>query len=169
VRRSVWERFPYNEQLTGLEDVDLAKRALAQSLKLAYVAEAPVVHVHHETPRRIFDRYRREALALRSISPNERVGLRDLARLLPAHVVSDCYHALRDGLLLEKAPQIAMFRSMQFLGTWRGWSTRGQADDTLRRRFYYPTGLKRPKGHDGDAALRIEYGRGSVVPDGSAQ
>src|SRR5438105_1761093 len=38
VRRSVWERFPYDEQLTGLEDLDWAKRVMRAGYKIAYAA-----------------------------------------------------------------------------------------------------------------------------------
>ena len=41
IRRSVWTA-QYNEDLTGLEDLDWAKRALAAGQLLSYVPEAPV-------------------------------------------------------------------------------------------------------------------------------
>ena len=42
IRRSVWAEQPYDEDLTGLEDLDWAKRAPAAGQLLSYVAEAPV-------------------------------------------------------------------------------------------------------------------------------
>src|SRR5215210_308718 len=44
ILRSIWETQPYDESLTGLEDLDWAKRALDSGKHLSYVADAPVVH-----------------------------------------------------------------------------------------------------------------------------
>lgn len=143
VRRSVWAELPYDESLTGLEDLDWAHRAMQRGYRVAYSAEAEVVHVHEETPRKIFRRYQREAMALKRIFPHERFGLRDFLRLFPANVVSDCYHAWHDGVLAQKAPEIVMFRLMQFLGTYSGFARQGGPTDSLRRTFYYPGGLNR--------------------------
>lgn len=52
IRRSLWEQHPYDETLTGLEDLAWAKWAQSQGWRIAYIAEAEVIHVHNETPRR---------------------------------------------------------------------------------------------------------------------
>ena len=67
IRRAVWEELPYDEELTGLEDLDWAKRAMDRGLAISYVAEAPVVHVHDESVATIVNRYRREAIAHKQI------------------------------------------------------------------------------------------------------
>src|SRR5436190_1443308 len=81
IRRTIWQDLPYDEALTGLEDIDWGRRILERGHRLAYVAEAEVAHVHEETPSRIYNRYRREAMALKNIFPEERFGLRDFLRL----------------------------------------------------------------------------------------
>ena len=48
IRRSAWESHPYDEELTGLEDMAWANAGLERGERIAYVAEAPVVHVHRE-------------------------------------------------------------------------------------------------------------------------
>ncbi|MCC7511026.1 MAG: glycosyltransferase family 2 protein, partial [Anaerolineae bacterium] len=48
IRRSLWERNPYDESLTGLEDLAWAKWAKEQGCEIAYAAEAEIVHVHNE-------------------------------------------------------------------------------------------------------------------------
>ncbi len=40
IRKSLWEKNPYDETLTGLEDLAWAKRAKEQGYAIAYVAEA---------------------------------------------------------------------------------------------------------------------------------
>lgn len=140
VRRSVWEELRYDESLTGLEDVDWAKRALAVGHRIAYSAEAEIVHVHQETARRIYNRYRREAMALARIQPEVRFRISDLLRLVTSNVVSDLAHALHERCFWSNAIDVATFRSMQFWGTYRGFSQPESVTLELKRRFYYPHG-----------------------------
>ena len=70
VRTAAWEQLRYREELTGLEDLDFAKRAIESGDFIAYVAEAPVVHVHEESWEVIQNRYRREAIAYKNIYPD---------------------------------------------------------------------------------------------------
>ena len=75
VLKSVWQESPYDETLTGLEDLDFAKKALDKGHKIAYVADAPVVHVHEETWSIIRNRYRREAMAYARIVEGSKMSL----------------------------------------------------------------------------------------------
>lgn len=164
IRRSLWEQIPYDEIMTGLEDIDWAKRAMAMGYNIAYVADAEVVHVHDETPRRIYNRYRREAIAMKRIFPHDRVHLWDFVRLLSGNVISDCYHALGDGVLGKQLAGIVTFRLMQFWGTYRGFGVRGSVTSDLQRTFYYPNDLtRRPRGrHEPEPGRCIDYSASSV-------
>jgi glycosyltransferase involved in cell wall biosynthesis len=142
IRRSVWEHLPYDETLTGLEDIDWANRAMQRGYRIAYAADAEIVHVHNETPRRIYNRYRREAIALKRIFPHEHFRRRDFVRLLTANVVSDCMHAAREGVLRQNFSDILMFRLMQFWGTYRGFALQGPVSSQIKQTFYYPGGWK---------------------------
>ena len=158
VRRTVWRELRYDEELTGLEDIDLAKRAQARGGAVAYVAEAEVVHVHEEAWRQVYNRYRREAIALVRIEPHSRCGLLDCLRLFAVNVASDYFHAWHDGCLLRHVVAIPMFRWMQFWGTYRGARQRGRVPESLRQTFYYPHGFQRHVSpSDGRAAARIDY------------
>ena len=143
IRRDLWKQIPYDEDLTGLEDLDWAKRATARGFKIAYVSEAEIVHVHKETPRRIYNRYRREALALKRIAPEERFGFADFVRLLFTNVASDCFHAWHDRVFLRNLFSIPTFRAAQFWGGYRGFSRADPVTSELKRTFYYPRGLER--------------------------
>ncbi len=140
IRRALWQELPYDDTLTGLEDLDWARRARARGHKIAYRADARVIHVHQETAARVFQRYRREALAMRRIFPDESFSTLDLLRLAPASVVSDWYHALREGRLRQAFLDVPVFRLAQYLGTWRGFRERSPSSE-LRSRLYYPPGL----------------------------
>jgi rhamnosyltransferase len=142
IRRSVWQEYRYDESLTGLEDLDFAKRVLRDGRRIAYVAEAQVAHVHEETPARIYNRYRREAIALKQIMPNERLSLLNFMQLFIGNACSDLLHASRDGVLLRNCVDILVFRAMQFWGAYRGFRQRGPIDGALRQRFYYPSSFR---------------------------
>jgi rhamnosyltransferase len=139
IRRSVWERMPYNEELTGLEDLDWAKKVMEMGFKIAYSAEAEVIHVHEETPSMVYHRYMREALTLKRIYPEERFTFIDFFKLLSGNILSDMYHARRQGIFFKNSRSIIVFRLMQFWGTYRGYKKRGPVTNALRRRMYYPS------------------------------
>ena len=143
VRRDVWERLPYNEELTGLEDLDWAKRAKESGYHISYVAEAPVVHVHRESWRQIINRYRREAIAQKQIYGEARIGVAAAVALAGLNIAMDYYHAARDGVLVRNLAAIPAFRIAQFWGTYRGFAQRGPVPSLLKRRFYYPNGWSR--------------------------
>jgi glycosyltransferase involved in cell wall biosynthesis len=142
IRRESWRSQPYDEQLTGLEDLDWARQWIEKGLRIAYVAEAPVIHVHEESWRQVANRYRREALAHRQIFHDQRMGMLDAVRLGAANILSDYYHALREGVLLFNLASIPAFRAAQFWGTYHGFAQQGSLSAALRRRFYYPRGFK---------------------------
>lgn len=141
IRRNLWEQLKYDETLTGLEDTDWAKRAMQLGHTIAYASDAEVVHVHNESLGRIYNRYRREAIALARIFPEENFGFKDFVRLFVANTASDYRHALRDGALKSNVPKIFGFRLMQFWGTYRGFKQRGPITSQLKRVFYYPNDL----------------------------
>ena len=158
IRRSLWLQHPYDEILPGLEDFAWASWAIAQGFHLAYSAEAEVVHVHEETPRQVFNRYRREAMALRRIHPGERFHLWDLAHLYVSNVLSDMWHARHSGLLTAKFREILWFRWMQFWGTYRGFALSGPLTSQLRQAFYYPRGLVNSTEETRPFIAPIDYG-----------
>lgn len=158
VRRSVWQNIPYDETLTGLEDLQWAKEAQALKHKISYVADAPIVHVHEETPARICNRYRREAIALKRIFPKEQFSFVDFIRLFVGNVTSDYFHAWHDRVISREAGEILVFRLMQFWGTYRGYQ--GYVDNKLREKFYYPNGMKRRQlNRTAKLERAIDYGR----------
>jgi glycosyltransferase involved in cell wall biosynthesis len=75
--KSAWLEQAFDENLTGLEDMLLAKQLVDKGEKLAYVAEAPVYHIHDETWHQVKVRYEREAIALQYIMPNVHFTLKD--------------------------------------------------------------------------------------------
>lgn len=138
VRRDVWEEFNYDEQLTGLEDLDWAKRVRQAGWEISYVPEAEVVHVHDESPREVLNRYRREAIAHKQIMGDRRFTFLTFLRLFASNTVADYAAALKEGEFLGSIVEIPRFRLMQFWGTYRGFSRESPVSEQLWRRFYYP-------------------------------
>lgn len=145
IRRTLWEQIPYNEALTGLEDLDWAKRVMQQGYSIAYSAEAEIIHVHEETSRGIYNRYRREAIAFKAIFPEEKFNFGDFFRLSITNIISDYYHAWQDRVLIKNLLSITLFRLMQFWGTYQGFRQHGLVTKQLRQTFYYPRQLSSPK------------------------
>jgi glycosyltransferase involved in cell wall biosynthesis len=54
IRRCVWQQYPYDEKLTGLEDLAWAHITMQAGYKIAYQPNAAVVHVHNEKSLQIF-------------------------------------------------------------------------------------------------------------------
>jgi rhamnosyltransferase len=138
IRRDLWCDQPYDEQLTGLEDLAWAKAIIARGYSVAYAADAPVVHVHEESFAQIVNRYRREAIAHREIYPGQSLSAGTAIRLGLTNIAKDLGAARRERQLKEHLIDIVAFRSAQFYGTVRGFSQSGPVTESLRRRFYYP-------------------------------
>ncbi len=150
IRKSLWEQNPYDETLTGLEDLAWAKWAKEQGYAIAYVAEAEIVHVHTETPRGVFNRYRREAMAFKRIHPEAHFSLYDFARLTTANILSDVWHAARERVLWRNLASIFWFRFMQFHATRIGYRESSLLTPQLRETFYYARERRKKEGKKRD-------------------
>jgi rhamnosyltransferase len=142
IRRSIWERHKYDETLTGLEDVAWAKWAQAQGYRISYAGRAEVIHVHRETPRRVYERYRREGMAFKHIFPESHFSVYDFVRLTLSNIAMDIREAHRQASLWSDASSVVWFRTLQFWGTYQGYRHSGPITQELRQTFYYPPGLK---------------------------
>jgi glycosyltransferase involved in cell wall biosynthesis len=136
--RSVWEKHAFDEDLAGLEDMQLARRLVREGLRVGYVAEACVVHHHDETFRQVLWRFEREALALREIMPQLQLGLGDCLRYLASAVLLDLGAALQQERGLRALPGIASFRLAQYWGSWRGNHEHRQLSKRQKDHYFYP-------------------------------
>jgi len=159
IRKSLWEKNNYDETLTGLEDLAWAKWAKEQGHAIAYVAEAEIIHAHHETPRGVFNRYRREAMAFKKIYPESHFNVYDFLRLTTTNILSDLWHAAHEHMLWKNIVSIFWFRFIQFHGTRLGHRETSLVTPQLRETFYYARerkpkdGVKRdvePISYDGE-------------------
>lgn len=150
IRRDVWEQHPYDETLTGLEDLAWAKWALSQHYGLVYTPAAEIIHVHNETPRGVLNRYRREAMAFKRIYPEAHFNAYDFVRMTTSNIATDLFHAAREGVLFRHFASIFWFRFCQFWGTYQGYRQSAEWNWNLRQTFYYPRGTQAVEGKKRD-------------------
>ena len=138
IKKSLWEQHPYNENLTGLEDLAWSSWAMESGYTIAYVAEAEIIHLHDETAAQVFNRYKREAVAMRQILPNSKFTLVKFLKYWLKNALSDMNQARHERAFWGNLWPILCFRFMQFWGTYRGFHYSGKIDAQLHRAFYYP-------------------------------
>lgn len=141
IRATAWRDLPYDESLTGLEDLDWATRAQAAGWRIAYQADAVIAHIHEETWSKLRNRYRREAIALKRIDPHQHISVWSASWLFVLSVGRDYLAAVPRRRLPSNLLAIPAFRAAQYLGTWEGFRHHGDVSSSLRRRFYYPKGF----------------------------
>jgi rhamnosyltransferase len=92
IRRTVWERTPYPEDLKMFEDLAIAKCILDGGWKIVYEPDAPVFHSHHYGAAQLFKRYFDIGYTLRQLKiwdvPGTRTSLiRDFRMILRKQIV----------------------------------------------------------------------------------
>jgi glycosyltransferase involved in cell wall biosynthesis len=159
ILKTLWQQQTYDESLTGLEDLEFAKRALNLGHKVSYVADSPVVHVHEESWNNIRNRYRREAVAYSRIIDGSKMSLLKAIGLMLANIALDYFHSLKSHNRLKNLSSIPFFRSAQFFGAWQGFNKSDDISGRLLNRFYYPS---RPAARNTDPQLgnEIQYSGG---------
>lgn len=136
--RSIWVDHRFDEELTGLEDMHLAKRLVALKYKVAYVADAAVYHLHSEHWKQIRRRFEREAIALQHIMPEIHLSLRDTCRYFFRSVALDFVAARRQRVPLKHFHEIVLYRFNQFLGAYQGNHIHRQLSRQAKEAYYYP-------------------------------
>ena len=157
IRRELWKKHPYDESLTGLEDLAWSSWAMDSGYEIAYVAEAEVIHQHNETMSQVFNRYKREAIALKQILPNSTFTFGLFLRKWLGNTLYDLNQARREKVFVKQFGSIFQFRLMQYWGTYRGYHFAGKIDAQLHRAFYYPANILENKVAKSRNVEKIDY------------
>ena len=136
--KRVWMDHRFDEELTGLEDMHLAKRLVAQGFKIGYAASGAVYHLHSESWAQVRRRFEREAIALQHIMPEVSLDWTDVARYFFSAVFLDVGAALQQRCLRENFKHILLYRFMQFTGSYRGNHLHRQVSRELKESYFYP-------------------------------
>ncbi len=138
ILRSTWEEYSFDEEITGLEDMELAKRLLCDGGKLRYVSTATVVHYHNETWAQVGRRFEREAIALQKIMPQVHVSLLDTLRYISSSILNDWVCAWREKIWNIKAVEIIYYRWNQYFGAYKGNHEHRKLSRTEKEKYYFP-------------------------------
>lgn len=136
-RKDLWEQFPFDETLPGLEDVAWATYWLERGIDVLYQPEAAIHHIHEESWRQVWHRYYREAVAAHRIGIKGRKSIPAEVAREAAHLLSDLTVAVRQRSLYKHAREIVLFRAFKGLGTVRGLWDGGIVEDPRRREEVY--------------------------------
>lgn len=138
LKKDVWEQHPFDEALTGLEDMDLGRRLKNAGYQLGYVAEASVYHLHDESWHQVRMRFQREAVALRHIMPEVHIRFTDFLRFYVSALLMDAGAALKERVFWHRISEITLFRLMQYWGSYRGNHEHRKLSEQLREEYFYP-------------------------------
>ena len=67
IRKDLWINHPFNESLSGLEDIEWSKYWMDKGYEIVYKSKACIIHIHNENGVQIRNRFWRESIAARSI------------------------------------------------------------------------------------------------------
>lgn len=136
--RPVWQTAPFDEELTGLEDMELAKRLVGRGHRVGYVAEAPVFHHHQESWAQIRRRFEREAIALQSIRPELHLSRGDVLRCVLRGTLADWRAARRNAVTSTPLIDMLRYRWNQYTGSYLGNRAHRRLSQAAKERFFYP-------------------------------
>ena len=138
LERSTWERYRFDEQLTGLEDMYLSRQLVADGGRVAYVADAVVVHHHDESASQVRRRYEREAIALQKIMPQVHVGILDTCRYILSSIWGDFLARGKAAGPRNSLADIASYRWNQYIGAWRGNHQHRMLSHAEKDKYFFP-------------------------------
>jgi len=138
ILRHVWSTYKFDEEVTGLEDMVLGKKIIESGKKIAYVANAPVTHIHEETYKQVQHRYYREALTLRGVMPEIQMSFFDFIRFTWAGISNDVSTAREKKVLIKNFGGIIAFRFRQFWGSYKGQNENKKISREQKEAYYYP-------------------------------
>jgi rhamnosyltransferase len=138
IRKEIWLKLPYDETLTGLEDIAWAKSIRDWGWCINYNHRASIIHIHDETWGQVYNRYFREAIALSVIDPSVRISFIEVLSLFCRNAATDMEVAFQSKSLIQHFSEILKFRFLQFMGSWRGLNHPVRLNHDLIKRFYYP-------------------------------
>ena len=135
---SSWRKYHFNEELTGLEDMELSQRLVKDGGKLGYIPEASVYHIHHETWAQVRRRFEREAIALRKIFPEISISKRDVLKYILKGIINDLFPKSGPKPSINELYNIISYRVNQFIGSYKGNNYRSTITDELKNIYFYP-------------------------------
>jgi len=137
-RPKLWHAHKFDESLTGLEDMHLAKQLVQSGYQIGYTADATVYHIHDESWLQVRNRFEREGAALAEIMPETGLSFLDFMECTVRSIAKDCYAAVRQRVLLQHLISITIFRTLQYWGSYRGTRFARSVASMRRKAYFHP-------------------------------
>ena len=138
IKRSAWEEHYFDEDITGLEDMELAKRLISNEGRVRYVPNSTVIHYHAENWAQVKRRFEREAIALKKIMPQVHVSLYDTIRYISSSIFNDWKCAWQEKVWLQKASNIVFYRFNQYFGAYKGNHEHRELSRKEKEKYFFP-------------------------------
>lgn len=135
--RSCWDKYKFNEKLTGCEDMDLAKKIVEDGGYIGYVSDSSVFHIHDENWHQVKNRYEREAIAIKKIIPGISITFFDFISYFFVAILKDFKEAFKTSKFLKNFFSIIGFRFNQYYGTYVG-NSNDATSKIMKKRYFYP-------------------------------
>lgn len=136
IKRTTWDALRFNEVLTGLEDMELARRLVSAGGSVSYIAESTVEHIHREDWVRIKIRYEREAVAMADIEPNINLSFWKACKMFFHGVIADTQKIKSTDFGIMR--EIILYRACQYWGSYVGSSASRKKIERMQDEFFYP-------------------------------
>lgn len=120
IRKDLWLKKNFDENLFGLEDIEWAKFQAQNGHIIHYEPQAAVYHIHDEKWYQVFNRYRREAIAAFRIGLKHPPQVRLEFRWFLIRLTVDTVRSFPNWSPL-RLEEIFRFRYYQWKGSWQGW------------------------------------------------
>ncbi len=142
IKKDIWQKYLFDEDITGCEDMHLAKRIVDDGYLIGYVADAAVFHIHDETWSQVSLRYEREAIALQKIMPEIQLSINDTIRFIFIGILKDIKQAFIRRILFKEFYSIIRFRYHQYVGAYKGNKNNRELSKTMKEKYFYPRVIK---------------------------
>ncbi len=155
IRKDLWEDHPFDEYLTGHEDIEWAKHFMDNGYVVIYEPTSCIYHIHDETWEQVFHRFEREAVADVEIGVKNSSDRWSEYLRIPTDIVTDIIAGLRNAELdIKTVPEIVRFRYNQHKGTASGLQSDLDLESNRYEYFYAGANEKVVIDSDGNATLK---------------
>jgi D-arabinose 1-dehydrogenase-like Zn-dependent alcohol dehydrogenase len=143
IRKELWEHHQFDEYLTGHEDIEWAKHFMDNGYAVVYEPRSCIYHIHDETWKQVYNRFKREAVADVEIGIKNRSDRWHEYRRLPTDILGDVVAAIRQGTFgWQTLSEIVQFRYNQHMGTADGLKSDRNLE-AERFEYFYPEANER--------------------------
>ena len=162
--RETFEKYRFNESLTGLEDMHLARRLVEDGGLIGYVAESCVYHIHDESWPQVRNRYEREAIALAIVMPEVHFDFLNFISAFGRSVLKDSFRALQARRFFREVGAILLFRFNQFWGGYQGMRLAKSIARIKSKNYFYPDRVYIQQRSNGKKSNRSTTDEGTQRP-----